>query len=450
MFGDSTQDVFVLESEIYDINLTTRYTFLTEEYKGYAGLANYYREGLIEKGILTKSQESGDIPFYYDIISGVKETSHILGIQYLHTFSMTTFDEAGKISDDLAANGINNQVMNLQGWFNEGYYHDAPHDIRIIRKLGGKSGLEKLQDRVTANNGRMYADVAFQEVTFADDHFNYKAESSRYYGAGYVASLGQVNPTTLRNTTGLGYPETRWDLLSPKFLPRYVQKFSNKIAKIDIDGISLRDLGDKLHSDKKRTNCINREEALDIVIGQLDVLEATGKKLMTNAGNDYSFSYSSDIINAPTTGNNFALVDEHIPLYQMIIHGYIPYSTELLNFQDNNEMTKTILLSIETGSSPHYLFTWKASSEMKNTGLNRYYATTYETWKEDAVSVYGQINDALKYVSGAAMTDHRILDNGVRKITYDNGVIIYINYDKETQEADGLEVPAMWYRLEGK
>lgn len=449
MFGDSARTVYVLEEDAYDVNLTARYTFLTEDYKGYSGLANYYRERLIAEGALTAMEESGDIPFYYDIIAGGKETSHFLGVQYLHTFSMTTFDEAGKISDDLVANGINNQVMNLQGWFNGGFYHDAPHNIRVMGKLGGKSGLEDLQETLTANNGRMFVDVAFQKVTFADDGFNYSTESSRYYGAGYVASFGQVNPTTLRNTSGLGYYETKYDLLSPKFLPRYVEKFAKKIVKYDVGGISLRDLGDELHSDKKRTNVITREDALDVVLGQLDVLENTGKQLMTNAGNAYSFAYSTDIINVPITDNNFPLVDESIPLYEMIIHGYISYSTELLNFEDEEDMTGTILQAIEAGAAPHYIFTWDESSEMKDTGLNRFYATTYETWKGEAISVYGQINDALKYVNGAAMVEHQILDNGVRKVTYDNGVTIYINYDDEAKQADGLEIPAAGYRLEG-
>lgn len=449
MFGNTTQDVYVMEEEMYDINMQVKYTFLNEEYTGYAGLANYYRERLIAEGKLTPITEGGDIPFYYDIIAGVKGTSHFLGVQYLRTFSMTKFDEAGDISTDLAANGINNQVMNLQGWFNGGYYHDAADRINVTWGLGGKSDLENLQETMTANGGKLYVDVAFQQVTFADDGFNYNAEGSRYYGAGYVASFGLTNPTTLRSTSGLGYMEPKYDLLSPKFLPRYVQKFAKKIRKIDVEGISLRDLADCLPSDKKRTNVINREEALDVVLGQFDVLSTTEKKMMLDSSNAYAFQYADDIINVPVTHNEFMIVDESIPLYEMIIHGCIPYSTTLLNYDDSEDMTLTILQAIEAGAAPHYVFTWEESSKMKNTGMNRFYATTYEVWKEEAIEVYGQINGALKYVSDAEIIGHEIMDNDVRKVTYDNGVIIYINYSEETQKADGLEIPAMSYRLEG-
>lgn len=449
MFGNSSSDVYVLEPDIYDVNLEVKYTFLTDEYKGYAGIANYYRERMLSEGRLIPDTRTGDIPFYYDVISGVKETSHILGIQYLHTFSMTTFKEAAQMSEDLTAGGIINQVMNLQGWFNGGYYHNTADNIKVLGKLGGKSDLERLNDTLSQNGGRLYADVAFQQITFADGGFNYNAESSKYYGAGYVVAMGQVNPSTLRSTSSLGYMETVYDLLSPRFLPRYVSKFTKKIKNYNINGISLRDLGNVVYSDKKRTNIINREEALQVVLGQLEVLKDTGKQIMTGGANDYSFAYSTDIINAPIQHNKFLIVDESIPLYEMIIHGSISYSTDLLNYDDRADMTKTVLQMIESGAAPHYVFTWKESSRMKNTGLNRYYATTYRVWREEAIHIYNQVNEALKHVTGAMIINHEILENGVRKVTYNNGVAIYVNYDDEVQISEGHEIPAESYRLEG-
>ena len=84
---EKIRDVIDYElNDIYDINATVRYTFLNEDYTGYAGLANYYREKLIAKGELTPKTESTDIPLYYDVIGGVKETAHTLGVQHLSTF----------------------------------------------------------------------------------------------------------------------------------------------------------------------------------------------------------------------------------------------------------------------------------------------------------------------------------------------------------------------------
>lgn len=451
MFGTtgSEGDLPIVESNFYDANITVKYTMLTDEYEGYSGVANYYRERLTEEGVLTANSESGDIKFYYDILGGVEKTSYFLGTQYRSLFAMTTFDEAAKISDELAEYGITNQVMNYQGWCNGGYYHDVLNKIKVPWKLGGKSDLENLSETVVTNGGIFYADVAFQKVTEVSSRYSISNETSRYYGAGYVAQFGLVNPATLRQTSGLGYAENRFFLISPKFLVRYVARFSDKIDNYDISGVSLRDLANELHSDKKRTNVIDREEALDVVTAQLGILSDTGKKLMLNDANDYSFAYAEDIVNAPLTDNDYYIVDETIPFYQMIIHGSIDYSGSLINLTDTTDESEIILNLIETGASPHFIFSWNSSNEIKYTGLNRFYSTTYENWKEYAVSVYQEVNEVLKNVSDAYMMKHEILDNGVKAVTYSNGVIIYVNNGTKDQVVSGVTVPAGSYGIGG-
>lgn len=447
-FGNSSTDVMVMEEDMYDVNISTRYTFLDSNHKGYSGMANYIREKLIAEGKLEQLQEASNIPFFYDVIGGVKETAHFLGAQYLHTFSMTTFDEAGQIADELANKGIQNQIMNLQGWFNGGYYNDAPHDIRILAKLGGKSDLVSLNAKLKGMNSKLYADVLFQKISFGDRHFNYKSESSRYYGSGYVAAFGLLDPTALRNTGALNYSENRYDLLSPKYLNRYVDKFTKKFNKIDVDGIGLRDLGNTLVSDKYHVNITDREQALSIVLGQFDTISKTGKNILIDSPNGYAMTYADDIVNVPYKGNDFFICDESIPFYQMILHGYVNYSSELLNDENEDHFDELILHLLETGSSPHFQFTWKEASEMKETGLNRFYSTTFSVMENTAVELYNDVNAVLKNVTNASIVDHQIKGD-LRAITYSNGVVIYVNYSNYEGTINGVTVPAKSFRTEG-
>lgn len=451
MFGSTGNeaDLPVLETNYYKADCKVRYTFLTEENASYSGMANYYRNRLMEEGKLALNGENGDIPFYYDVIGGAKLTDYFLGVQYLTVEPMTTFEEAGKIYDDLAAGGITNQVMNFQGWCNGGYYHDVADKVKVTRKLGGKRDLESLSEKVTEGGSRFYADVAFQKVSFISDRYKYNFETSRYYGGGYIAAFGQLNPTTLRQTSGLGYVETKYDLISPKFLVRYVDKFTKKMDAVDIAGISLRDLGDTLQSDKKRTEIIDRNQAMYIVEAQLAKIDALEKNVMISGGNDYSLAYAEDIINAPISHNEYFLLDEEVPFYEMLIHGSIDYTGYAINLSDTYDKTDIVLRLVEYGASPHFTFTWEESSKMKYSGLNRYYATTYENWKEDAFTIYGEVNEALKYVSGQTITAHEILDNGVKKVTYSNGITYYINTSGEEQQAGGMVIPARSYEMEG-
>jgi hypothetical protein len=58
------------------------------------------------------------------------------------------------------------------------------------------------------------------------------------------------------------------------------------------------------------------------------------------------------------------------------------------------------------------------------------------------------VNEALKQVNGAIMTSHDILDGGVRKIGYSNGVTLYVNYSKTEQAAEGVTIsPLDWISI---
>lgn len=450
MFGTTGNEASlpVVEPDPYDSMLTVRYTFLDDAHTGYSGVANYYRDRLISEGVLTPQETvGGDIKFYYDVISGVEMTESFLGKQYMGLTSMTTFSEAAEMAQLLSQAGLDNQVVNLQGWFNDGYYHEVADYTWVNWKLGGKNGLEELSETVEALGGSLYVDVAFQKVTYDSVRFNYQAESSKYYASGYAAGFGQVNPTTLRQTSALGYVETMYDLISPKFLVRYVGAFADTIEDYDVTGISLRDLGAVLQSDKKRTETINREAALDIVMAQLQLLEQTGKQLLVNQANDYAWSVTSDILNLPLGDNEYVLVDYDIPLYQMIVHGCIDYCGEVYNLADTGNEKELLLTMLEYGASPHYVFTWENTSKMKYSGLNSLYSTTFSVWMDDAVSVYETVNSVLSQVNGATVASHQIISEDVRVVTYSNGVTIYVNYSAKEANVDGVSIPALGYAV---
>lgn len=459
--GGNASDLPIVEPELYDTDIIVRYSFLEKGKSDYSGMANYYREKLIANGTLKPLAKASDIPFYMDLIGGVKVDANILGVSYLDVHPMTTYKEAEEIIDDLAAGGVNRLVLNYQGWFNEGYYHDAASKIKLVKELGSKKELEKLTDKVEAAGGKLYGDVAFQKVSFIADNYNYTRESARYYGAGYTLSFGQVSPVTLRQTHSLGYSETIYDVISPKFLVRYVDKFAKKIGKYDISGISLRDLGDLLTSDKKRTEIILREEAKEIVKGQFEKLANTGKDLMVSGGNAYTWGYSNDLINIPVSGNRYLIIDEDVPFYQMLVHGCIDYTGKAINLDDSFDQKDSVLTMIEYGCAPHFTFTSKQSSDMKYTGLNSFYSTTYKnqtdveenstvfSWDTLAKSVYSEVNGVLKNVTDATITKHEILDSGVVKVTYSNGVMIYINKQTVAADAEGSQLAAKSYEVRG-
>lgn len=449
MFGVEgvSADLPVVEDDLYQLDLKVNYAFLQQKDANYSGMANYYRDELIQRGQLIRKEASGAIPFYLDIIGGVKRQESLLGAPYMAVYPMTRFDQAGDIVERFRQNGVKSLRVNVLGWFNGGYYHDVAKNIRVERRLGGKRDLRELNDRVTALGDRLYGDVAFQRVTFESDHYNWKMETAQYY-SGYVVALGRTNPATLR-TSSMTYHEVMYDVLSPKFLVRHVNRFAEKFVNTGIQGLSLRDLGDMVPSDKRRSNVINREQSKQIILGQLKKLDQSSEYILINGGNAYAWPYSSDLANIPAGHNPYYIVDEEVPFYQMVIHGCIDYAGSPVNLIDSYDKQEILLRTLEFGLAPHFTLSWQDSSEIKYTGLNVFYTTQVDIWLEDASDLYRQANEVLRHVSGSTISSHDILEKGVKRLRYDNGCVLYINTGDKPVSHDGITIPARDYVLEG-
>lgn len=451
MFGvqGSKSDIPVVEKSLYKIDLSVSYSFLTKDDASYSGMARTYRKQLIDEGILKETNQSESVPLYLDIIGGVEQKKHIMGIPYEGVCAMTTYDEASEIVDNLYDSDITNLRLNYQGWFNGGIYHDVADKIKLIGSVGSKSDLESLNKKLEDKGGKLFMDVAFQKVSHESKRFTSVLEASKYY-SGYVVELGATDPSTVRQTSNLEwYDEMIYYMISPKFLNRYVDKFASKITKYDVSGINLTDLGSVLTSDKKRSELINRQQAENIVIGQYEKLAETKKNLMETGGNEYSLKYVSDIIDAPTSYSAYYIIDEQVPFYEMVIYGSISYSGEAFNLMDDDLDDDFVLNCIEYGIAPRFTLSYKDPSKMKYTSSADKYSVLYTTWLDKAKEMYGNINEALKDVDGSAMINHEKLDNGLIKVDYENGKTIYINKTSQDITVDGNTVKAKNYLKTG-
>ncbi|MBO5097807.1 MAG: hypothetical protein J6B96_05790, partial [Agathobacter sp.] len=82
---------------------------------------------------------------------------------------------------------------------------------------------------------------------------------------------------------------------------------------------------------------------------------------------------------------------------------------------------------------------------IKYSGLNSMYSVQYELYTEEIEEFYKELSNALGEVVNVPIVGHEILENDVRKVTYENGVVIYINRGSKDVSVDGITVPAQWY-----
>ncbi|GHU69615.1 hypothetical protein AGMMS49992_00600 [Clostridia bacterium] len=438
----------VVEKVKADLPLTVRYSFLTDEYDGYSGMARYEHERLIAEGILKQQEPTDDIPLFMDLIGSVRSRMFFLGMAYQGQIPMTTYAQARSIVDELNLSGVGRLVVNYQGWFNRGYYHDVADRIIPERALGDVSELTALASDVESRGGKLVTDVIFQQVPFNSKRYNWSLENSRYCGYGYAAVFGRLNPLTYDQDGGRPYPEAYFELISPKFVGRYVDSFINAYSSYDLSGVSLRDLGSYLVSDRKRTEIITRDQAEELVVDSLAKL-AGSYNLTIRGGNAYAWPFAAEITDAPLGHNAYNIVDEEIPWIEMILSGCITYTGSALNLSVQGgsyapELWQPAALRlIEFGASPHFTFTYEDVTRMQDSALNTNYSSTFSVWKDAAASIYSTVNTALSQVSGKGMVSHTTVAPGVKRVEYEGGTTIFINYNDTDYVIDGTRIPAM-------
>ena len=217
--------------------------------------------------------------------------------------------------------------------------------------------------------------------------------------------------------------------------------FIKDANRLDIPGISLRNLGDTIYSDYRINETIPREF---IEYYYFDIFaKFSDTTLMTENANEYAISQSNYITDLETRTSQLVVVDEAIPFYQIAISPYINYAMGSYNFGDIYETDTYLLKVLETGSNIKATLSYKDTTLLKETDFNQYYSVYYENNKQtiiDLMKEYKNLN-----IQDAFLKDHTILEPGVVKVTYSNNVTYVINYNDESFTYQGHIIEGQSY-----
>jgi hypothetical protein len=98
----------------------------------------------------------------------------------------------------------------------------------------------------------------------------------------------------------------------------------------------------------------------------------------------------------------------------------------------------------ETGVYPSFCLTREDASALIYTNSNNLYSTQYAAYRETLVDFDRALRALAEKTAGAVILKHeKLLDGSVRRVTYDNGCVVWVNYGTEDVTVDGVTVPAM-------
>ena len=426
----------------------------------YVGMANLYRNYLESNGQISPLDNVAlGLPLYIEALGSMEVVEKVLSFPVTKKISLTKFEQITEMYNELIdavtkftnmaeeyealANSESDEVIKAQytataaayrdlinrvdtidninfrltGFSNGGMYYTYPTRVRWDKACGGKREFKKLINTskdVNAGgeaNFGVYPDFDFMYInnTSAFDGVKIRNNVSKMVDNRYASK--QEYDSVLQE-----YVSHFALVVNPEALDKLYTKFAKKIAKYELDSISVSTLGSDLNSNFDEDQPVNRNDAEKYVSDVLNKMKnEAGYDLMLDAGNIYSVKYATHILNASIDSSHIAYASYTIPFTGMVLHGYVNYAGSAANYSGTPDYE--FLRSIESGASLYYVLCYENAEYLKEDMiLSNYYGVNYSTWYENIVTSYTRLNKAIGDLQNYKIVDHKII-LGERVIT---------------------------------
>ena len=412
------------------------YTLLSDSNANIVGMANAARRKLFAGA--EKTKDNGEFKLYLDLFGAVQKEKAFLGFRFTGVQPLTTYKQAEEIISHFRKSGIKDLKIGYRYASDLTYKGKISSKISPSRSLGGKSGFKSLLNFAQENNVEIFPYLNF---------VSFKKNGNRYVNSKDSIMGLQLNVVEL-------YPYNINDGLRNKLKkPTYLVAGSryNKAKKQILNtskkygsGLLFDESANYIYSDYVRGGYqVDR-----VKTAQEDVFKSIDNKnnpVMMSNPNFYAIKYADYLSDIPMYSSGYYLFDEDVPLVQMILKGYIPYSTPSLNIRGIND--NTVLKIIETGSNIKFNVIYNKGSSILGTELsNLLYGAEYSSVKVNATKIYKKLEPVFKKISGADIKEYSS-QNSVISISYDNGIKIILNYNNREVKFGSVKVGANDYRI---
>lgn len=419
----SNNQVLMYDDDINNVERSVAFhLFDSGDDTTYSDMAVCYRDYLSDNG-LTAKKEIEDIPLSVDFFMGIKEEGLITD-----SFkTVTTFEQVDKMISELEDSGVGSVDVQLKGWTKNGYYSD-PVQFPVNSNIGGNSGLKDLTEK--------YQDNKQVNISLETNLIEARASEKGYNMSTDTITLGNYSVFS-------DYANTMY-LVSPNVANANLNQLMKKAEEYSVDGLSFYSLGQYLLYNYNSNNKLTLSQCKVIWKSMLQDAKESYERVSVQGGNQYVLESADKVTNIPYEDCGYRITTKSVPVYQIALHGLVEFTGEAGNL--SSDLTKEKLKWIEYGYTPYFELTYDGSEELMHTDYNNLFSSTFATWKDEAVKIYKEYNENLKDVWHAYIVNHEEIATDVFKVTYDNGKVVYVNYnDNEYVVDDSTTVDAKSY-----
>ena len=424
LMGNQSITVPRFSDDVYQGSFRVRYKLFFEEDFGYVEMAKAYQDYLINRGMLTASAPPDTAPVFIEALGAFTKQKFFLGIPYRSTVTAGSLPQIGRIYEALKAAGLGKVHLSVYGLLEGGMKHYALSSLRLDPNMGGLSEWHKLRETVTARGDELLPSL-YMNTVYGRKGFNYYADAARLHN-GDAASVMVMQESTML-PANMPYQSY---YLSVHSLKDYVAKAAKSLEGLSPSGLHVRDLGSSLAPDYARRKNMSR------VHGRPTYQEALGSladkwPLALSRPNDYAFAYTSIAMGLPTSGNGFKVVETTVPFLPLVLEGCLPGAVSPMNLAAHMNPGVLLLHAMEARLSPAFTLSYAPETVFHDTQdreFMSFFTTQYEGQLARIADISRQYEAFYQQVKAARTLSHEVISPSVRRIRYDNGVTLLLNF----------------------
>ena len=447
--GSGARPFYKLAKNLADLDCKYLYMFLDEDELDYSTIAKRYQEHLIKRDFDesetiedVKKDTTRDTVVDLNFLGSFEKYSLLLGFKYKTADSLTTFDQAKEIIEELTdgvevdgvKQNINEYNVSFTGWTNEELEYDLGGRLVVNSVLGGLSSMRDFANFLNSNGKTLYIETKITTTTNYDYAFG-KLKFNARNVANDVATVYDYDAATLRQSKKLLVT----NYINPIYFINITNYVISKMERINKNldehtGYYLDDLGNNTTNSYRSYDEVYGEKTIQYQLEALKKLSETGK-VKVEAPYDYAFKYVDFATNVPMTSTLAPIYDETIPFYQLVISGLFDYTTEDINGTSNNSARWFYAKALETGSNLSFVISAENPNILLDTDYTYYYQAYYQNWKETIVNFATKIDESK--IHQGYLVYHESIGRNISFVQYKlyNGGG-YINLCVNTTESD--------------
>ena len=414
-----------VEQDRLHSDLQVSYCMLSGDEADYSGMANTYRNYLLSNNKLINQ----DISYNTRVdFLGTEREEFLMGTTAV---TMTKVEQAEDILNELHELGVNNVLSVYMGWQSGGLYDLPISSYHSDINIGGNNVLTELIQNQAKKGNTVYLYNDFLTVNATTNISTYNV-------------MKMVNKRTFTKEIRAQVYDTFYYLL-PGYSSQNLIRFAEETGSKGVGNIAVGGITGTLFSYSSKGSYYSRTDTMDIYIDAVRAADGNCK-LLLETPNAYLWRYSDGFLNMPLSSSDYLYLDQEIPFFSMVFKGVVPTYSEYVNFEANK--TENFLRMVESGMYPSFYITAEDSSKLIYTNSRDLFSLEYGSYRDTIVEYDNALRAVAEKTGDACIIDHEVMDSGLVKVTYDNGVRIYVNYTESALSADGLTVDPLSYTVQ--